>query len=67
MRETPVQQYLDKVVPAGIISGAQGLAILTIAKAGFLVTARAGTGIVIARLRDGCMLCLRPPEGVSCD
>jgi len=35
---------------AGILAKAEGLAILTVVKVGFLVTARAGSGIVIARL-----------------
>ena len=32
---------------------AKGLAILTVVKAGFLVTARGGSGIVIAKVDDG--------------
>ena len=36
----------------GILAKARGLAILTVFKAGFLVTARGGSGIVIAKLRD---------------
>lgn len=32
---------------------AKGFAIFTVVKAGFLVSARAGSGIVIARLPDG--------------
>ena len=36
----------------GILSKAKGLAILTVFKAGFLVTARGGSGIVIAKTRD---------------
>ena len=35
---------------AGILAKAEGLAILTVVKVGFLVTARAGSGIVIAKL-----------------
>ena len=31
---------------------AKGLAIITVIKAGFLVTARGGSGIVIAKLDD---------------
>ncbi|KAL5007322.1 hypothetical protein ScPMuIL_016128 [Solemya velum] len=42
----------DKLIPAGILLKAKGLAILTVFKAGFLVTARAGSGIVIAKLGD---------------
>jgi lipid-binding SYLF domain-containing protein len=40
----------DKIIPAGVIVKAEGLAILTVVKIGFLVTARAGSGIVVARL-----------------
>ncbi len=32
---------------------AAGLAVITVAKIGFLVTARGGSGIVIARKRGG--------------
>ena len=38
---------------AGILMKAKGLAILTVVKAGFLVTARGGSGIVIAKLDEG--------------
>ncbi|WAR02747.1 SH3Y1-like protein, partial [Mya arenaria] len=43
----------DKLIPAGIFMKAKGLAILTVVKAGFLVTARGGSGIVIAKLDEG--------------
>uniref|UniRef100_A0A4X2KJN1 SH3 domain-containing YSC84-like protein 1 n=1 Tax=Vombatus ursinus TaxID=29139 RepID=A0A4X2KJN1_VOMUR len=36
-----------------VIAKAKGLAILSVIKAGFLVTARGGSGIVLARLPDG--------------
>lgn len=39
-------------VAVGILAKARGLAILTVFKAGFLVTARGGSGVVIAKLRD---------------
>lgn len=42
----------DKLIPVGILAKARGLAILTVFKAGFLVTARGGSGVVIAKLRD---------------
>lgn len=42
----------DKLIPSGILLKAKGLAILTVVRAGFLVTARAGSGIVIAKLND---------------
>ncbi|KAJ6665919.1 hypothetical protein lerEdw1_001391 [Lerista edwardsae] len=43
----------DKIIPAHVIAKAKGLAILTVIKAGFLVTARGGSGIVLARLPNG--------------
>jgi len=56
---------------AGILARAEGLAILTVVKVGFLVTARAGSGIVIAKLgqRSQSFLCrgyllFTPPQNV---
>ncbi|CAO3623747.1 unnamed protein product [Cunninghamella blakesleeana] len=43
---------LDKVIPASILENAQGLAIYSVLKAGFLFTGRAGAGLVVARLPD---------------
>ncbi|XP_069742269.1 SH3 domain-containing YSC84-like protein 1 isoform X2 [Narcine bancroftii] len=43
----------DVIIPAHVIAKAQGLAILSVIKAGFLVTARGGSGIVLCRLPDG--------------
>ncbi|XP_041928455.1 SH3 domain-containing YSC84-like protein 1 [Alosa sapidissima] len=43
----------DKLIPAHIIATAQGLAIISVIRAGFMITARGGSGIVIARLPDG--------------
>ncbi|XP_012638708.2 SH3 domain-containing YSC84-like protein 1 isoform X1 [Microcebus murinus] len=43
----------DKIIPAHIIAKAKGLAVLTVIKAGFLVTARGGSGVVLARRPDG--------------
>ncbi|KAM9820240.1 SH3 domain-containing YSC84-like protein 1 [Neosynchiropus ocellatus] len=42
----------DKLIPAHIIAKAEGLAIISVVKAGFLITARGGSGVVIARLAD---------------
>lgn len=39
-------------VAAHVIAKAEGLAIISVIKAGFLVTARGGSGVVIARLAD---------------
>jgi lipid-binding SYLF domain-containing protein len=44
---------LDKVIPNNVLEKAAGFAIFTVVKAGFLVSARAGSGVVIARLPDG--------------
>ncbi|KAI4244952.1 MAG: hypothetical protein LQ352_006674 [Teloschistes flavicans] len=43
----------DKVIPPNVLANAKGLAVLTVFKAGFLGTARFGSGIVVARLEDG--------------
>uniref|UniRef100_A0A452SAQ4 SH3 domain-containing YSC84-like protein 1 n=1 Tax=Ursus americanus TaxID=9643 RepID=A0A452SAQ4_URSAM len=40
-------------VTTHVIAKAKGLAILSVIKAGFLVTARGGSGVVLARLPDG--------------
>ncbi|KAG7453502.1 SH3 domain-containing YSC84 1 isoform X1 [Solea senegalensis] len=42
----------DKLIPPHVIAKAEGLAIISVIKAGFLITARGGSGIVIARLAD---------------
>ncbi|KAF8758580.1 hypothetical protein RHS01_02494 [Rhizoctonia solani] len=44
---------LDGLIPRQILEQAHGFAIFTVVKAGFLFSARAGSGIVIARLHDG--------------
>jgi len=41
------------VIPRELMQGAQGLAFITVLKAGFLFTGRIGTGLVVARLDDG--------------
>ncbi|CAO3688300.1 unnamed protein product [Rhizopus stolonifer] len=46
-------QGLDKIIPTSILENAQGLAIYTVLKAGFLFSGRAGSGLVVARLPDG--------------
>jgi lipid-binding SYLF domain-containing protein len=43
-----------QVIPRSVLENAKGFAIFTVFKAGFLFSARAGTGIVIAKLDDGC-------------
>jgi lipid-binding SYLF domain-containing protein len=44
----------NQVIPRHILERASGFAIFTIVKAGFLFSARAGSGVVIARLDNGC-------------
>lgn len=44
---------LDNVIPPHVLRKAKGFAFLTVVKAGFLFSARAGSGCVIARLSDG--------------
>lgn len=44
---------LSLTFAAHVIAKAKGLAVLSVIKAGFLVTARGGSGVVLARLPDG--------------
>ncbi|KAF9455000.1 DUF500-domain-containing protein [Macrolepiota fuliginosa MF-IS2] len=44
---------LDGVIPRSVLQRAKGFAIFTVVKAGFVFSARAGSGVVIARLDDG--------------
>ncbi|KAK9071181.1 hypothetical protein SSX86_009749 [Deinandra increscens subsp. villosa] len=43
----------EKSIPSAVIKGAKGLAILTVAKVGMLLTYKLGTGLVVARREDG--------------
>lgn len=43
----------DEVIPHDVLLNAKGLAVITVLKAGFLFSGRAGSGIVVARLPDG--------------
>lgn len=43
-----------QIIPRSVLENAKGFAIFTVFKAGFLFSARAGTGIVIAKLPNGC-------------
>lgn len=43
----------EKSIPAAVLKGAKGLAIITVAKAGVLVSYKIGTGLVVARRTDG--------------
>ncbi|KAF8488178.1 hypothetical protein JB92DRAFT_3017897 [Gautieria morchelliformis] len=46
-------QGLDRVIPRSVLQRAKGFAIFSVFKAGFVFSARAGSGIVIAKLADG--------------
>ena len=43
----------EKSIPAVVLGRAKGLAILTVAKFGAVVTYKVGTGLVVARRSDG--------------
>lgn len=43
----------EKSIPHAVLSGASGLAILTVVKAGAILTYKLGTGLVVARNTDG--------------
>ena len=47
------QEIPEQSIPPAVLKGAKGLAILTITKAGFIVSARGGTGVVVARVGKG--------------
>ncbi|SNX83220.1 related to YSC84 - protein involved in the organization of actin cytoskeleton [Melanopsichium pennsylvanicum] len=44
---------LDKIVPLSVLRKARGFAIFSVFRIGFLLSARAGSGVVVARLDDG--------------
>jgi lipid-binding SYLF domain-containing protein len=43
----------DQTIPLDLLQQAKGLVFLTVAKAGFVISCRVGTGILISRRRDG--------------
>jgi len=43
----------ERSIPGAVLKGAKGLAILTVAKAGMLLTYKFGSGLVVARRSDG--------------
>jgi lipid-binding SYLF domain-containing protein len=53
------QVVLKKIPPAAIAS-AQGLAIFTVFRSGFVVTGAGGSGVVLSRLKDGRALLFSP-------
>ncbi|ODQ45236.1 hypothetical protein PICMEDRAFT_17728 [Pichia membranifaciens NRRL Y-2026] len=51
----------DEIIPHEVLLNAKGLAVITVLKAGFLFSGRAGSGIVVARLPDGSW---SPPSAI---
>jgi len=47
------EEIPEKAIPPRVLRDAKGLAILTVTKAGFVVSGRGGTGIIIARTENG--------------
>ena len=47
------QEIPETAIPPAVLRDAKGLAILTITKAGFILSGRGGTGVVIARTGTG--------------
>lgn len=51
----------ENVIPPHVLKNAKGLAIITVLKAGFLFSGRAGSGVIVARLPDGSW---SPPSAI---
>jgi SH3 domain-containing YSC84-like protein 1 len=47
------QEIPESAIPPAVLRDARGLAILTVTKAGFIVSGRGGTGVVVARTDSG--------------
>jgi lipid-binding SYLF domain-containing protein len=47
------QAVPEKAIPAAVLKDAQGLAIMTVIKAGFVLSGRGGKGVVVARTKNG--------------
>jgi len=47
------QEIPEKSIPPAVLRQAKGLAIITVTKAAFIVSARGGTGVVVARVGKG--------------
>lgn len=51
----------NEVIPPHVLKNAKGLAVITVLKAGFLFSGRAGSGVIVARLPDGSW---SPPSAI---
>lgn len=47
------EEIPEKAIPPRVLRDAKGLAILTVTKAGFVVSGRGGTGVIVARTDNG--------------
>jgi lipid-binding SYLF domain-containing protein len=47
------EQIPEKAIPSKVLRDAKGLAILTVIKAGYIVSGRGGKGVVVARTKGG--------------
>jgi lipid-binding SYLF domain-containing protein len=47
------QAVPEKAIPQAVLKDARGLAIMTVIKAGFGISGRGGTGVVVAHTRNG--------------
>jgi len=47
------EEIPESAIPPRVLADARGLAILTVTKAGFIVSGRGGTGVVVARTEKG--------------
>ena len=47
------QAVPEKAIPQAVLKDAKGLAIMTVIKAGFGISGRGGTGVVVSRTRNG--------------
>jgi len=47
------QAVPEKAIPQAVLKDARGLAIMTVIKAGFGISGRGGTGVVVSRTRNG--------------
>lgn len=47
------QEIPEKSIPTAVLRDAKGLAVLTVVKAGFIVSGRGGKGLVVARTQKG--------------
>lgn len=65
-KATQIFNSFASIIPQEILRGANGFAILTIAKAGFLFSARAGSGLVIVKLANGSWSAPSAVGTVSC-